>query len=144
MIPLRGADPSTGGVYQRPLSGVSPAAERVQSWIEEVYDDWAETLTSRRGTLETEFARLTAEWKHDTEFESSPRRIAMHPSYQRIIGMGPVALPLILQDLERTHDDWFWALDAITGVNPVRSEDRGVVHRMVSAWISWGIRQNLL
>jgi hypothetical protein len=132
------------GVYERPADGVSDAAESVESWIDEIYADWSETLTSRRSALEFEFARLAMEWKTDTEFESSITRIAMHPSYQRIVGMGPVVLPLILRDLEQTHDAWFWALRAITGEDPISPEDRGVIHLMALAWVKWGVRENLL
>jgi len=89
------------------------------------------------------FAQLADEWKTATEFESSITRIAMHPSYQRIIGMGAPAVPLILEDLARTHDAWFWALQAITGEDPVSVEDRGVIHRMVSAWVEWGTQKTI-
>ena len=34
--------------------------------------------------------------------------------YQRIIGMGLPVVPLILEELEREPDQWFWALEAIT------------------------------
>ncbi len=43
---------------------------------------------------------------------------AMHPANQGIIGLGAVAVPLILQELKRDRADWFWALTAITGENP--------------------------
>ena len=95
-------------------------------------------------SLELQFTRLAAEWKADTEFESSTMRIAMHPAYQRIIGMGPSVVPLILKDLERTNDPWFWALQAITGANPVAAEDRGIINRMVSAWLLWGMRTKII
>lgn len=132
------------GVYERPAPGVSDTAESVELWIDQLYADWNETLTSRRGALEFEFARLASEWKTATEFESSVTRIAMHPAYQRIIGMGAPALPLILRDLESTHDAWFWALRAITGEDPVPPEERGVIHLMVLAWLKWAIRKDLM
>jgi hypothetical protein len=97
-------------------------------------------LSAAGPSLELQFTRLAAEWKADTEFESSTTRIAMHPAYQRIIGMGAPVVPLILRDLERTNDPWFWALHAITGANPVAAEDRGTINRMVSAWLLWGMR----
>jgi hypothetical protein len=116
----------------------------VDQSVREALHRYNETFTSRRGLQEVEFSNLAAEWKADTEFESSPERIAAHPAYRRIIEMGPPVLPLILKDLEQTHDDWFWALHAITGENPIRDAERGIVHSMVSAWIRWGIRKNLL
>ena len=36
------------------------------------------------------------EWKEATAFTSSATAMAMHPAYQRIIGMGDAALPLDL------------------------------------------------
>lgn len=137
------ATPMTEGVYERPAPGVSDTAESVDLLIDQLYADWNETLTSRRA-LDFEFARLTSEWKEATEFESSVTRIAMHPSYQRIIGMGPIALPLILRDLELTQDAWFWALRAITGEDPVRPDERGVIHLMTVAWLKWAVRKNIL
>lgn len=68
----------------------------------------------------------------------------MHPAYQQIIGMGPDALPLILRDLADEPAPWFWALRAITGEDPVPEAERGDVDRMVEAWLSWGMRRNLL
>ena len=38
--------------------------------------------------LEKEFRDLVKRWRKDTEFKSSITESAMHPAYQRIIGMG--------------------------------------------------------
>ena len=38
---------------------------------------------------------------------------------------GAAAVPLILRELERSIDHWFWALGAITGANPIVEEHRG-------------------
>ena len=64
--------------------------------------------------------------------------------YQRIIGMGPPAVPLILRELHREPDQWFWALEAISEENPVPPEAAGTVREMARAWIEWGKRQGLL
>lgn len=45
--------------------------------------------------------------------------MAMLPSCQRIIGMGPVVVPLILEELRREPDHWFWALEMLTEDDPV-------------------------
>ena len=58
------------------------------------------------------------------------------PSYQRIIGMGMSVVPYILEDLEETGDHWFWALDAITGENPIPDEDVGNVPAMADEWLA--------
>ena len=65
-------------------------------------------------------------------------QMAMLRPYQKIIGMGWDAVPLILEELQREPDQWFWALEAITGENPVAPEAAGKVQRMAQAWIEWG------
>jgi len=85
-----------------------------------------------------EFARLAENWKAETAHLSSITRAAMHPAYQRIVGMGSSALPLILCELRDRPRQWFWALKAISGEDPVKPEDRGNVPKMREAWLEWG------
>jgi hypothetical protein len=75
--------------------------------------------------LETTFLKLTEQWQRETAMLSVVSKISMHPAYQRIIGMGQPVVPLIMRELEREPDHWFWALSAITGVNSVKPEQRG-------------------
>ena len=91
--------------------------------------------------LREEFDELATTWKDETQFLSSVTDIVMHPAYQRIIGLGPDVVPLILEDLEDETRHWFWALWAITGENPVPPEDRGHVEEMKQHWLCWG-REN--
>ena len=70
--------------------------------------------------------------------------MAMLKPYQRIIGMGLPAVPLILEELQRDPDQWFWALEAITEEDPVQPEVIGKVRLMAQAWIEWGRRQGIL
>ena len=46
-------------------------------------------------------------------------QMAMLRPYQQIVGMGMIAVPLILEELHREPDQWFWALECITEENPV-------------------------
>ncbi|WP_202807551.1 hypothetical protein [Leptolyngbya sp. PCC 6406] len=62
----------------------------------------------------------------------------MHYAYQQIIDMGTGAMPFILQDMKANLTHWFWALYIITGVNPVKPEDEGRIHKMADAWWAWG------
>jgi hypothetical protein len=137
---------SRPGVAEDPwkTEGVSSAAEHIREAYLEALRHWRTSITGERAGLSGEFRELAAKWKEDTQFQSSPTLIAMHPSYQRIIGMGRQVLPFILHDLEATNAPWFWALKAITGEEPVRPEDRGYIDRMTRAWIAWGIRKNLV
>jgi hypothetical protein len=94
--------------------------------------------------LRVRFEALAQRWREETEFHSAASALFMHPAYQEIIGLGPAVLPLMLADLEKTHDHWFWALRAITGENPVPAEERGKVERMAERWVNWGRGRGLL
>jgi len=71
-------------------------------------------------------------------------KLASHHAYQRIIGMGDQAIPLLLRELQREVDLWFWALEAITGEDPVRAEHRGNIDEMARDWIIWGKERGYL
>ena len=86
--------------------------------------------------LERTFNALVEQWRADTIFLSSIDKMAMHPAYQRIIGLGPQALPLILHELQTQPDHWFWALHAISGEDPVQPGDN--FDKAVNAWLAWG------
>jgi len=88
--------------------------------------------------LETRFHNLAEEWRKETSFMSSIHLKSMHEAYQSIIGMGMSAVPLILRELLRNPDHWFWALSAITMENPVQPEERGDLKSMTKAWLELG------
>ena len=94
--------------------------------------------------LETQFQEHKEKWRNETAVHSSITMKAMHPSYQRIIGMGPQVLPLIMRELRNNPDHWFWALNAITGENPVPPEDAGYIDKMTKAWLDYGKRQGFI
>lgn len=96
------------------------------------------TLVAPPKQLEALFTKLATEWREETRYLSSTSAIATHPAYQRIIGLGPQVIPLILSDLEREGGHWFWALSALTGENPVDSADQGRIKAMTAAWLKWG------
>jgi len=101
--------------------------------------------TGLSGGMETEkeqrFHALVEKWREERGPTSSATRMAMTPSYQQIIGMGQDVVPLILEEMRRRPDHWFWALQAITGEDPVRPENRGKVREMAFAWLLWGLRR---
>jgi len=88
--------------------------------------------------LESTFLQLAEQWRRETGMISLVTKMSVHPAYQRMIGMGQPVVPLILRELEQEPDHWFWALQAITGKNPVQSQQRGRLQQMASAWIQWG------
>lgn len=84
-----------------------------------------------------DFDKFKEEWQNDTAIISNPNQIAMHPAYQRIIGMGANAVPLIIREMVKKPGHWFWALKAITGEDPVPEETRGSIKRMTDLWLDW-------
>lgn len=88
-----------------------------------------------------QFSRLAKKWLEERGVSSSTSEIALCPSYQRIIAMGEVAIPLILAKLKSEGDKpdmWFWALKVISNEDPVADSDRGNWKAMARAWLLWG------
>jgi hypothetical protein len=86
--------------------------------------------------LQKEFDRNARQWEKETRYLSSVPDIVMHPSYQRILGMGRQALPLIFHELATKPNHWFWALNAIAGQDAARGET--TFEGAVDAWLRWG------
>jgi hypothetical protein len=98
-------------------------------------------LAARRIKNVLKFQTLASEWQCQHQAMSSITEMSMLPPYQKIIGMGEDAIPMILEQLRaegNEPDQWFWALRAITEVNPVAPEDQGNFLKMAQAWIRWG------
>jgi hypothetical protein len=91
-----------------------------------------------------EFQEYADDWKKNRPKSSRAAQLAEHPSYRRIIGMGPErAVPCILRELRDelrvgAPYHWFWALWELTRENPVPEDARGNISKMARAWIAWG------
>jgi hypothetical protein len=59
----------------------------------------------------------------------------MHPAYQRIIGLGQPAVPLLIEELRTRPDHWFWALSCIVGIDPAQGAT--TVESAAERWINW-------
>jgi len=99
----------------------------------------------RNVAYENRFRKLAATWKSDTQFMSNVTAKMLCPEYQKIIGMGELAIPFILRDLkDNGPNDWFWALTAITDVNPITEDMAGNMTVMTEAWLRWGKKAGYL
>lgn len=94
-------------------------------------------MSGTQPAAQQRFRELADRWKRDSRLLSSTTAMATLPSYQQIIGLGPAALPWILEELEREADHWFWARGAITGVDPVAPAHRGRIEAMRGDWLRW-------
>ena len=61
-------------------------------------------LMSPPRQLAAQFRQLADRWRSETRVLSSPTAIATHPAYQRMIGLGPQVIPLILAEMATTPD----------------------------------------
>jgi hypothetical protein len=60
----------------------------------------------------------------------------IHPAYQRIIGMGRPALPMIFKALHDRQEHWMWALRSITGEEAAAGASN--FKAAAAAWLAWG------
>jgi len=91
-----------------------------------------------QGLTANRFAQLAQRWRENTVNLSSTNAIVLDDCYQQIIGLGPVAIALILNELRKAPEMWFPALRALTGANPITDEIRGDMKAMQAAWLRWG------
>ena len=102
-----------------------------------------ENVISKK-TPADKFKTLKSQWEEETKFLSDENEKCMHPCYQEIIGMGKDVLPILIADLfVENSGNWFWALVAITHVNPVHENDIGNHKKMVDTWINWWINEQI-
>ena len=96
------------------------------------------------GELARTFRELAERWRRETGLLSFMQQRAMHPAYQRIIGMDWAVVPLLLEELRRQPDHWLWlwAVQAITGEEPARGTES--LADATEAWIKWGRERGLL
>lgn len=83
------------------------------------------------------FSDLAAQWHRETDHLSTMTDIILHPAFLQIIGMGEIALPFILKELEETRSGhWFTALESIAGERI--ATDEMSYDEAVRAWLQWG------
>lgn len=87
------------------------------------------------GQVAERLANLREWWTSETEYLSSVSKKVFHPAYQQIIGLGPQAVPLLIDFLREDPDHWFWALASIVG----EDHATGTTTPTAAArrWIDW-------
>ncbi len=116
--------------------------EQANRWFER--EDRRLRSNVRVASVAGTFEQLATQWRNETKFLSSITDKSLHPCYQRIIGLGPEAIPIVLMDIRKKGGHWFWALESITGENPVLPEHYGDIKKMTLDWIEWGKRKGYL
>ncbi len=131
--PAESQDPSLYSLWNTQAERPSPAQDYVANLVR--------PSPALKAPVVEKFSRLVAEWRNTRNPVGSVSDICSNFAYQKIIGMGQDAMPLILRELDRSLDHWFWALAAITGANPVKEEHRGRLNLMAQDWFSWAKQQ---
>lgn len=92
----------------------------------------------------SDFYFYKKKWEEEIAGLSSPRSISLNRNYQKIISLGKSILPLIITELKREPDYWFYALEIIVDdeENPV-TDDMGF-KESVNAWIKWGEKRGYI
>jgi hypothetical protein len=65
--------------------------------------------------LKEKFNSLKKAWEKNTIFSSSISKITEDRNFKSIVQMGSNAIPLIIDDIEKTPSNLVWALNIITG-----------------------------
>jgi hypothetical protein len=114
-------------------------AARVRDWIDRAE---SRSKNAKSTVLELDFKQHVQKWKRDCKHISSLTRMITHPSYLRIIGMGPAVLPFLFRELLQHPNHWLVALNSITGEDPAVAGCSFM--EAVTAWLSWGERHGYL
>ena len=95
----------------------------------------AEILELADAEVRESFERDRAAWRAKSKHMSSPTDVVLLPEYQRIIGLGRPAVPLIIESLREKLDYWFWALRSIVGED--HATEARTMRDAADSWISW-------
>lgn len=90
------------------------------------------------------FEELAAVWSEEIQLESSASKITEHPAYLQITSIGRCAVPMILDRIKQGERHWGTALRKITGANPLKPTDAGLMAIQNERWLQWGRDQGLI
>jgi hypothetical protein len=132
-------DSLPGGIQSVPIVINWEGYPRLSHWLLASLVSTATTsIAPNVASIEEQFAALANRWHDETDFLSSPSRIASNDSYLQIISIGKRVIPMILEDLKERGGHWYPALRNISGEDPVPIEARGDVEQMKKSWLQWG------
>ena len=123
-------------------------SEFINSMEQDSYEEFISNSLYLRSkyqkSLEEHFESLKHLWLEETKLSSNVFYTINHPAHLQIIKLGKAVVPLLLQDLKKNHNHWFYALNLITKCNPVEKDHIGRLDAMVGDWIQWGKSENYI
>jgi len=129
------------GLSGTPSGGISRSSEIVAAQMLTAHAHFHEVFT--RTSIDRRVAQLAETWRIERGVVSSMSEMVLMSPYQQVIGLGREAVPSILRELSRQPDHWFWALQVITGVNPIPPSAEGNLSAMTKAWLAWAKTEGL-
>ena len=84
------------------------------------------------------FHAVYSRWKSETRFESNPKNIISHTSFEVMVRMAreiPEIVSIIIQELRLEPSMLVWVLDKALGDSPYSAEDFGDIRKMSEAWV---------
>ena len=117
-------------------------SKKILGWQAKIVENYYLPASRQQETIGQKLYWLLSSWQKDTQYQSSLTEMYLHPAYQHIIGMGNKVIPYLLRELERNPDFYFWALEAITGENPVQLSHMGNLEKMTQDWLTWARTNN--
>ncbi len=94
--------------------------------------------------LKSSFEKYRNQWVSETIFLSDPSRMFRNDAYRSVIYLGADVMPILISDMQETGNHWFYALEEISGENPIAEANRGNVHLMINDWLDWGIAKGIV
>jgi hypothetical protein len=124
--------------------GVGAEAGIIREYLDVICRDQFVSMLAKTRSLEDRFIDAATRWEEATGHLSSIQAMALDPNYQRIIGMGQAVVPFLLREMELRPNHWHWALNAITGEDPVPPDHEGALDLVSQDWLAWGRAQGYL
>jgi len=118
--------------------------ETFKRFLEIIFKNYLAPISRQDANIFEKFHNFKLSWQQDTKYASFDIEIVSHPSYLGIIRMGDAVIPLILAELKKQPHQWFSALNAITGEDPIEPEQWGKSREMIEAWLDWGKRNDYI
>jgi len=133
------------------VTNISMQPHRVQYAFTLTLQQWKNIMCNRKKNQEKKenqekFNELKNSFLYATAVHSNSKLILENASCQRIIEMGEIAIPFILQELKFDPCmHWALVLHSIKPeADPVPVEDYGQVDKVTNAWITWGKENNYI
>ena len=100
------------------------------------------TKSEDRLKVQNKFNELSQKWEQETSGLSSISKKMTNLNYLKIIALGKIVVPFILESLQTKPDHWFLALKALTDEDPTQPEDD--FEQAVEAWLNWGKQKGFI